>query len=369
MSAIGRGPIQTWTLRRATLLTSTLFSASLLPGAGGGGGVFALSSTNATLTSAAGADPQVDLTFGSDIFPGFYLRIQRSSNGVQDGSGNYTAQTLNIIHAVTETERAAQAIPNANLTPDGYVSPTGAYWQRYRWEREDGAFGPWSEVSGTVTVSVNQFTVTTGVDKSAYLNVQANHLSIILNNNVGSEIMARATTAMSGKTHAEYTVDGWYTGTTNGLLCGVTDAGASTSFATFGNRPGASSHPGASYRLPKNATALDVLANGGSTSPALGVTAAVGDKIITETDPSTNTVKVYYWDASANGGLGALVNSGNPLATTILTGVYIPAAYYGFAGGYEGTPGTPTTANSDSMTANYGSSTFSMTPTTGYVGW
>jgi hypothetical protein len=333
---------------------------------GGGGGVFyILSSTAATLTTAAGADPQVDLTFGADIYPGYYLRIQRSVDGVKDGTGAYVTPTMNIIHAVTETERAALAIPNANLVPDGYTSPAGAWFQSYRWEREDGAFGPWSELSGTVTASVNQFTVTTGVDKSTYLNVQANHLSIILNNNVSSEIMARGTTAMPGKTHAEYTVDGWYSGSTSGLLCGVTDSGSSTTFATFGNRPGASSHPGVTYRLGKAATVLDVFANGGLTSPALGFTAAVGDKIIVETDPSTNTVKVYYWRLST----GALANGGNPYATTTMTGVYIPAAAYGFAGGYDGTSGTPTTANSDSMTANFGASGFSMAPTAGYAGW
>lgn len=369
MSAPRKGACQTWSLRRGAILHTTVALATLLPVVGGGQ-VYALSSTNATRTNASGTAPEVDLTFGSDIFPGFYLRIQRSPNGAKDGSDNYTTQTLNIVHSVTETERQALAIPNANLTADGYASPAGAYWQRYRWEREDGATGPWTEVTGTVTVSVNKYpTGASGVDRSQYQNVQSNQFSLIANNAVNADLMVRGITAMAGKTHFEVTIDGFYSAAAGAVLAGVCDSGAVTSFATFGNRPGASSRPGCQARVDKNGTNLTVYSAGGNVVYPLGVTVAVGDAIIVETDPTAKTVKFYFWDASANSGAGGLLNSGNPYATVTLSGAYIPAAFYAYAGGLQGTSGTPTTANSDSSTTNFGASAFKMTPTSGYSGW
>lgn len=319
-----------------------------------------------TLVSAAGEVPVVDIQTRAE-YQGYLLRIQRASTGT-GGAGDYTTPSLNITHEITPSEIAALKITNADLAADGYTNPSGLWWQRYRIERGDGAVvSSWSnEVNGNVTSSINKFTTTNGVDKSQYQNVNGTtFLSLIANNDVGSELLCRATTSMGPtKTHWELTIDGFFTSDV-GVYGGICDSGSVTNFSTFGALPGLSSRPGCGTRATNGSTNLTIYSGGSTTSVALGIAIAAGDKIIYETDRTTNQVKIYYWDASA----GGLINSGNPITTITLSGAYIPAAYYAFAGGRRGTSAGPTTANSDSCTANFGASSFSMTPTSGYAGW
>lgn len=120
-------------------------------------GTYSLSSTSATKTSASGVSPiLVDLTMGSDIFVGYLLRIQRSTDGVKDSDGDYVTQTLlpstnGLLHQITEAERLAETISQAALIEDGYVEPYGTVYQQYRWERADGSYGPWSQITETIS--------------------------------------------------------------------------------------------------------------------------------------------------------------------------------------------------------------------------
>lgn len=150
---------------------STQASNALGPVAAAGG----LSSTAATRTTADGVAPEVDLTFGADINPGFYLRIQRTDTS-SGGTGDYTAPDMNIRHMLTPDEIPQDAsngtIASLSLQADGYTDPTGAYWQRYRWENEDASLtGPWSEIHDTVVVSVAKLSETTGTEKHTSLTV------------------------------------------------------------------------------------------------------------------------------------------------------------------------------------------------------
>lgn len=319
--------------------------------------------------SSAGAAPLV-LTFdNADYSVGLYGQLQIDNNS------DFSSPEQNVVFFIDGSDFAL------NDETISMVTPSGTYYARLRMLRDNEAgattvtdelgntfnadASAWSNtVTDTISSSVNVLPSADGVNRSQYMSTSGTPvLSYILEADVGSFIAARGLTAqVPQKGHSELTVDGWFSGSDGGVYAGVCDVGTVTTFATFGQQPGVSSVPGCSAKLGKNATTLDVSANGSTTTYALGVNAAVGDKIIIECDKVANTVAFYVWDASA----GALVNGGAPLVTVTLTGVYIPTAFYHCVAGRRG---SNVAGVSDAGTVNYGASAFSMTPSTGYSGW
>jgi hypothetical protein len=212
--------------------------------------------------------------------------------------------------------------------------------------------------------SFNTLATTDGVDRCTFITgTTSPRLDFLVETNAGGPCMVRGLTEITGKVHAEMRIDGWYSGADDGVYFGVVDSGSVTSLSgTLSTFPGNSTIPGCAVRLAEGGTAIGVSVNGSTgTTHNLGVTAAVGDYIILEIDPTAATVAVYYWDTSA----GALVNSGSALTTKTLT-TSLPADWYIAAGGRRG---TGTVATSDSGTCNFGASAFVMTPNSGFTGW
>jgi hypothetical protein len=87
----------------------------------------ALSSTNAVQTNPAGTAPfTFSVIMGSDIYPGFYLDIERSNASTVNGSGNYTTTTLVLSHQITEQDRTDSYVTTASLSAD--TLHTTSFW-------------------------------------------------------------------------------------------------------------------------------------------------------------------------------------------------------------------------------------------------
>lgn len=306
-----------------------------------------LSSTNATRTTANGVPPEVDLTMGADIEDGFLLRVQRTITAGPD----WGTLQLDIAHYVTPSERAAGAIPNAALAESGYTNPGGGtYWQRYRWEREDGVVGPWSVITDTIVVSTAVWHTTTGVNKSQYL-TSVGALQAYVNANVSAQCGVRSTSAKTGKGHFEITIDSFR----SQIFFGVTDAATELGPSKY-PLPG-QDWPGCSIRTAPG-TGFTLRANGAG-SEVFGTTPPVaGDKLICEFDTDANTVSFWHWRQAT----GTSYQLGSAVTLTS----QIPAAWHGYAAGALGnTDGS----NADKFTANFGASPWARTPTSGYSGW
>jgi hypothetical protein len=199
----------------------------------------ALSTPVVTLTSSQ--PPEADITMGSDIYAGYFLRIQRSADGVKNASdGTYTNATLNITHQVTPSEVAVSEITQDDLDPDGYFDPAGAWFQQYRWERDDGAISAWSnEISGTSSGSVAAFSKVTGVNKTRYLTMTSN-LAGAMNTTVNALRLVRTTIPKTGKGHFEIEIDALSAVTTvNGSIgLGITDAASNLDLISGTPAPG-----------------------------------------------------------------------------------------------------------------------------------
>ncbi|MEI9966147.1 MAG: hypothetical protein WDN67_00500 [Candidatus Moraniibacteriota bacterium] len=302
-----------------------------------------LSSTEATRTTPDGESPEVDITFGDDIYAGFYLRVQRSADGITDGNGEYVTPTMDIMHLLTPSEVAIESIPSVNLESDGYSDPTGLYYQQYRWEREDNVYGPWSEITDTVLVSTVTWTSTTGAGKSQYIDVLSpEYLSTSLNNNINAACGTKASQAASGQRHFEITLDGGMTSL--GLIDDASVVGPSSFIV-----PGSGGTPGCSVALFIGYNGSTTYLNGSAgAGPTLSRAPIAGDTAVIEFDTATNVVN--FW----------LKLSGAPelVATVTVAGAYIPAQYRAWVAG----------ANmGDEATANFGASAFVVTPSMGYL--
>jgi hypothetical protein len=296
----------------------------------------------ATLTSDAGDPPEVDLTFGADIFAGYYLRIERSTDGVNDGDGGYTTATLDILHQITSGEIAAGEITNADLTADGYVDPTGTWYQQYRFERGDGEVSPWSnELTGTVTASVATWNPTTGVNKNTNLTLSNGNLTA-LSTLQGAAHGVRATVAASGHKVFETTLDDWRNSDSSAFIgVGVIDSAQDLSSATI---PGDTGIPGAMLRLNDRGTSCQRYANGTNTTgiSVPGGTLANGDIIRCVFDTAANTVE---WFVIRSGALGTATS----ISSVTLTTSDITGDWYAFGSGYR---------NGDQFTTNFGATAF-----------
>jgi hypothetical protein len=318
------------------LLTNTQLFPAIWVSLGSSPG-YQLTSPTVSPTHAAGDPPEIDLGINADHYAGFYLDIQRSTTGTKNVSdGSYVSPTLNISHQITPSEVAALAITNADLSADGYVDPSGVYFQQYRIRREDGALSQWVEISGTVTASVAVLYDSTGFNKKSYLSVTGTpRLSVVGNASVGAPQCVRATIAVTGQKQFEVTVN---TLPSNSFIIGLENGTTDLNSGT--PAPGISNALGAAIRL--SATGYSLWRAGSATSSG-STNAAVGDVISVKFDTSAGTMSFYRTRSAATVLIGTI------------TGISL-SAWNAYVGTYTNT----------SLTANFGAAAFSRALDSGY---
>jgi hypothetical protein len=279
-----------------------------------------------------------------------------------------------IFAAVIDAQVTATTLPAGSVTADvvqeilpGDLSGTdpvvftdltttsipGLIYLRERVGKDDGlggyTYGAWSNVlSDTLAATSTAVLATTnGVNKSQYVDVTGTpKLTATLNAAIGAIVAVRTTTVAVGKKHFEVTINS--VGSSGGLCeVGLVDSSVALGSAVFtGIHAGSGSNAGCSVFI--NGTSTNIYSNGGSgsgSSPAL----TTGDIIVVEFDTTANTAT--FWHKR-----GATVTS---LASITLTS-NIPTNWTAYVGG------AVNTAPGDSVTVNFGATTFSKTPTSGY---
>lgn len=307
-----------------------------------------LTAPDVTVTSAAGAVPEVDIGLKSDHAAGFYLDIQRANNS----SSDFSSIAMSIFYQLQPANfpPSSQPITAANLTSEGYTNPTGAYSQRYRIRREDGVVSAWVVITGTVTASTGVLSTTDGTAKAASFDTATySGLGGAKTVSDAAGRGARTEVEVTGKRHFEVTVDSVSAVAGNDLLMGVVELTADVSGAAF---PGAgSTNPnGASIRVGNNTNNITQGRNNSSaTTTNMGSVIAVGDVYICEFDTAADTVT--FWRHRS--GTDTLIY------TATLTSK-VPTQYAAYLAGYN---------IGDQFTINFGGSAWVKTPTTDYAGW
>jgi hypothetical protein len=298
--------------------TNTLFGPSVSPAQSPG---FALSTPTATVTSAAGDPLEVSIAMGADIWAGYKLRIQRSLTGSKNVSdGSYVSPTLNIVHFVVDSEVAALAITNADMVIDGYIDPSGAGFQQYRWERDDGAISNWSEISYNVTASAAVFATVNGPNRSDRLNLptSANNLRIS-NNDWGAPYKARLTLPGADAGQFESTQEAW-ANSSDFILIGIDDGSYDFDNVNEGSIPGNTGLTrGVSLRIDASG-GYSIYRNGSFQSGALSY--PVGSTTSVVSRKSAGTVTFYTTPP----------NGSPTLLATISGQSWMASGYYGFGG-------------------------------------
>lgn len=313
-------------------------------------GTVTITAPVATLTSAAGDAPQVDLAFDGTVYAGYYLRVERSTTGTKDGTGAYTSPTLSVLYQITSSD-LSDGITDIELATEGYAPPTGTWYHHYRIEREDGAMSVWSnELTGTVVTSIAQLVTSTGVNKSQYVNVTGTPiLTATSNNNVGGQCDVKADVSASGKRHFEVTILSISPAAQAGpAMVGVVDASTAIGPAVFG-AIGSATLGGAAVEIKRNGT-TSVTVNNTTVSTASVGTPQVGDIIVCEFDTTASAISFWHKRGATETSLGSY---------TMTSG--IPTTYHAVVGVYTNLSGA------DAVQCNFGASAFAKTPSTGYL--
>ena len=117
-----------------------------------------LSSFAAVQTSTPGTSPySFTGTMGADIFPGYFLNIQRSTAQAKDGNGDYVTITQQVQHPLTMAEKDAGFISQAALEADGWTQPTGLFYEQYWWSNDGGQEGPRTELTDDIAAFTATF--------------------------------------------------------------------------------------------------------------------------------------------------------------------------------------------------------------------
>lgn len=321
-----------------------------------------------TQLSADGAQPfNWSINFPDDtIAAGMFIRTQTSADGIKDVDGAYVTPTQNLLQQLVPGDFEDSDLSGSpDLVITGFSTPSGLFYLQQRIEQDDEIAtinSPWSnELSETIVVSAAKFFTATGVNKSQYTTITNNDLTATCHANLNAPALVRATLeAANNQFHIEFLIVGMdrVSATPQGnFICGLTDA--TTNFNTSNPVPGITVNiPGFSARVRHDQTTMSVGTNNAATNhnlPGVAI-AANGDAIILEVTVSTGVVNVYYYRAST--GISTFI------VTKTIAGIYIPADYYAFAGGYRGHLAAP---NKDSVTMNPGSSAWLMTPNTGFT--
>lgn len=247
-------------------------------------------------------------------------------------------------NTVDSTEAA-----DGQLTFSGIATLGGSttYYARSRITRA-GLTSAWSSnVSKTMDAvsAAVLYSGTANADRSQYVTVTSS-FTATANNAVGDTCGVRSVTTMPTKAHFEVTINAFAASNAR-LHMGVADSAVVLGASAFPHI--GSSSAGFDWRLVPSATAQAPFYNGATQSATLGSAPLVGDVIAFDVDTSAKTVLVTHRRSGVNTQYG-------PFTLTS----QIPSTWTAFVGG-------ETTA--DSVTINFGSSAFGVTPQTGYAGW
>lgn len=201
-----------------------------------------------------------------------------------------------------------------------------------------------------------------GTNKSKFINATA--FQVIVNNNVGQPLLDRSDVSQANV--------GWYVeGTINGfvsgggqIIFGVDDGsvdlnGGGVGDLGSGQYPGRNIYTGNGFSLAFSVggTTIGFYANGGINSTSItlpgGNVSAVGDTMGIYYNSTSKVVTIYYYSV-VGGDLGQIY-------TTTLT-ANIPANVYIVQGGQKG---NGTASTSDSITTNYGATSYVRTAPSG----
>ena len=293
-----------------------------------------LAAPTLTRTSAAGAAPLLmDVTAGSTFFAGYLAHFQIATDS------GFSTITQNITQIVTADDFARQ-----NLTLKGFVTPSGLYYARVRFERDDGSVSAWSNViTDTILATTMKLDP---ANKNASITLATGNL-IFTGAAQNANMLARSTIVMpaGGNYYAEMTYttrDATNTGTDRGIGIGVCNAAASmTDFSMpgSGNSNGGGMQPAGSYIYPSTVNHI--------------VTQVAGDiYMIAVSVPATLTNPGKVWI----GQNGTWVGGGNPATNTGGEAITL-AQWYLFCGATK----------VDTGTFNPGSSAFTYTKPSGFT--
>lgn len=303
-----------------------------------------LTAPDITVTSAANDPPEIDLVIPEDVFAGFYLDVQRSDDGL------YSPTTLDISYQITALD-LSDGITNVELAVEGYTDPTGLYYQRYRFRREDGVTSAWVEITGTVTSSTATWATSDGVNKNSGLSLANGNLTLIAESTAGTNQSARASIAAAAdEFYFEVTVTAFDSDTTGGIRTGITNGTQSFSGAS-GNIGGSAITDGFTLRFEPDSASMQRWFNGAiQSSVALGANPTAGAVVGVHVNKTTRVVNVYY-DADGSGMSSTAIN------TFTLNVGNVPAAWYAY-GCCE--RGQADLTDCDKLTANFGGSAFAI---------
>jgi hypothetical protein len=307
----------------------------------------ALSSTNAVQTNPAGTAPfTFSVIMGSDIYPGFYLDIERSNASTVNGSGNYTTTTLVLSHQITEQDRTDSYVTTASLSADTYTQPASGttFYEHYRWRREDGTVGPWTQLTDSINASTATLTPSTGSSKSSFLTVTNSNLTFTGTGGVGAYQGDRATAATSGTTIQFEVTIGTVVGS-SWFLIGLDDGTSNLNSGFPG--PGYTNSAGIAIRMHPDE--VKVFWNNQANSLQFQTTAgmvATGDVYTFRFDLTNHTLDVWRTRSGSTTKIGAQC-----------TGLPTLSAYYLFVAPLVQQSGT----------VNFGGQTFSKALDNGYA--
>lgn len=351
-------------------LTETLADSSNSPRATSVNyAIAALATPTITNVSSTGATPLVLQVSDGDYVAGYYLQWEfaGSLTPPTNGDGSYTTTTQSGVGFID-----GDAWARLDLAL-GYSTPSGAFAFHARILEEDEAgavtvtdqlgntftanAGSYStDYTDTISVSVAQWSSSTGTNKSQYLTVSGGNLTLTMNNTVNANCGCRATISVTGKRYFETTIVSHGNQSNGSIAVGVTDATTALGAATFPSPGGSGGGGGCSFRLKNGSTAITVFRNGGNAAgTALTVALADGDKLGISIDTTANTVKLSHCPVSTG--------VWNDVQTLTMTS-QIPAAYRAYSAGYGRTASSPP---ADAWSTSFGGTTFSRTLDAGYL--
>lgn len=185
-----------------------------------------------------------------------------------------------------------------------------------------------------------------GATRSQYIDSTDGYTATV-NVSTGAANLITSTFAPPAKAHYEATLTTINSGSS--VYAGFVDSAAAVGAAVFTIPGNSGGQAGITVEAPLGNSSVTVYANGSAVTLGVGTTVASGHIIILEADTAANSVVIKYKYG----------------ATTVTVGTYsltsqVPTNYRAHVGGKNAT---------DSVTANFGATTFAVTPTTGYAGW
>jgi hypothetical protein len=299
--------------------------------------------------SALGAVPLVLQGSTTDYVAGLRGQLQIDNNS------DFSSPEQDIVFFI---DGATWASNGASI---GLTTPPGTYYARWRLVRDNESgsttitdslgntftadVSSWSDTfTDTISGSAAAFVTKNDHNKNSGVNVTGiPPLSAAAIASPGAAQNVKATFGVTGKKHFEITITGL--NGTGSVYWGVTDSASDIS--ALGVVPGNAASPnGATVKLDSGGSAI--YRNGGSASPAMGAVAN-GDVLVCEFDTTASPPTVHF--LKYRGGVLSTQS------TVSLTSKVPSGNWYAFFG---------VAKIGDAGTANFGASSFTMSPSSGY---